>query len=275
MSWLRYKFTNPVKIKRVIVTSANGSFKIQGSNNGTTWIDLSDSYGSKDESYTERTINISDDLADNYLYYQVMPLTEHQSNAFAIRTLQFYGRQLTVSVPKMTSNTEPWGEVIHGNDLQDGTIAYKAFDPNNSTQVFSNAYSYIGYDFENPTVVKFAGVKYYNQAAYTGTIASIEGSNDKTVWNEIGEIVVKPNTLVWGSMDDSDTPYRYWRLRPTNMNLNLYYLQFYGLDYSEHEERHWIYDHGVEVESVSATNTSGGTITKTDDEIKINRVMVT
>ena len=45
-----------------------------------------------------------------YKSYKFEILLCYQTDPVGLDILQFYGRQLKISVPKMTSNTEPYGE---------------------------------------------------------------------------------------------------------------------------------------------------------------------
>ena len=55
-----------------------------------------------------------------------------------------------------------------------------------------------------------------------------------------------------------------------------HYVQFYGLDYSEREfepgtTKKWLYDHGLELVSISEAITTGGAITFGSDYVNLNR----
>lgn len=277
--FITYKFNNPICVKKIkanmgnYLASNNFNVKFEGSNNNSDWYELGNVIvtGHNRGTYGEYVINSDND--DYYLYYRLYLVTKKvlDTNVY-VYTLQFYGRQLSVSVPKMTSNTEPWG-VAFGSSS--GGNAYKYFDRDTSTGWDDD--SYFGYTFNEPKIVN--RLMLYTRPSYNSANKhKFQASNDGTNWidllsEEDMSVMTAASTYYYIDIDNNTayTRYRVFHSGVSGFD-GFKECQFYGLDYSEHEERHWIYDHGVEVESVSATNTSGGTITKTDDEIKINRV---
>lgn len=249
-----YTFVNPVCAKRVHVMSLANSPKkyiIQGSNDGSTWTDLS-------TDIVETTANIDRyvelDNDDYYMSYRVYVKEYYNAVNVRIYTIQFYGRELSVSVPKMTSNTAPWGEVITNN--AGVTTAFQAFDKNTTTMSYStNANYIIGYDFGKPVKVCFAEV--FTRNGYSGNY-KISASNDKSTWEDFDTTGTPSATTRHFTFNGK--PYRYWAVcftsggPSTDHSNQIYEINFYALDYSERTSRHYIYDHGVEVEELDGSN---------------------
>ena len=129
--WVQYKFTNPINVNIVCIISKynNGgrlnNFKIQASNDGTTWEDLYEGTCKEDStSALEQYFKFNNEKY--YLYYRLYALDTYVSGGYPnIIKLQFYGRALNVSVPTMTSNTAPYGEASASSERRS---AYYAFD---------------------------------------------------------------------------------------------------------------------------------------------------
>lgn len=102
--YIGYKFVNPICVKRVkTVQDTQGqsdacykNVKIQGSNDGTTWIDLKTYTGGQSSSHIEQIIDLPDNT-DYYLYYRLFIVDIYGGLYLSYFTsLQFYGRELTV-----------------------------------------------------------------------------------------------------------------------------------------------------------------------------------
>ena len=146
-----YQSINPICVKRYKAIGAGGATitgTIQGSNNGSTWTNIT--------------------LASNTTYYMYHRL--HLASSTAVYTLQFYGRELTVkqaSAPidgreyiQIGSNyyTEDWGEkefaqgstrkTIYDHGVELVSIARSGHNSSNNyaTQypVFNNGYAEVG-----------------------------------------------------------------------------------------------------------------------------------
>ena len=205
----------------------------------------------------------------------------------AILTLQFYGRELSVSVPTMTGNTTPYGESSCSNS---NTDAYKAFDGNDTTYVnLARTSPFIQYQFTNPIIARKAKLRFFNDTGASSTFtANIKGSNDGATWSSVlgtvtTETVAQNQYSNWHGIDLSNSkPYLYYRaecdLSASSGGIRVATLQFYGLDYSEKEfeagtTKKWLYDHGVELETIDLTGysqtgqTTDGTAIKNDDSI--------
>lgn len=254
---LGYKFTNPTCIKRLTFNSDgnSGHFRFLASNDGTNWTELA-----TEMSYGEN-ININND--NYYLYYAVGgKAISPNSGRYLVtyRHFQFYGRSLSVSVPTMTSNTEPWGEVVGSAIFSSDYEKYKAFDGNNGT--FFNPKGngetvFLGYDFKADVVVKSIALKDNNNAHITKW--RLCGTNG-TEWETLVTSEERSTSALKLINVNNDKAFRKFALfvdaisGSEMIGLEWTLLNFYGLDYSEHEERHWIYDHGVEVEEVKTFN---------------------
>lgn len=291
---LTYKFTNPICPKRVkIRPSYNVSgrvknFKIQGSNDGTTFEDLTE---------TLQCTNTSDnqyfdiDTDNYYLYLRIAVADAWGAYYIGIITAQFYGRELSVSVPKMDTNTTPYGEAI-SSGANSGYEAFKAFDNNASTQFVSPSVtdSFVAYKFNKPIKLRaFSYVQWgydTSKSWYGINTYKIVGKNGSGLWEDITETLTatrdtNTHVLSVNSEDTYDT-IGLFILDSTNtsaVTCGVSSVQFYGLDYSEKEfeqgaTKKWLYDHGVELEELTAypsyTNYSIGTYTKNNDNIQLN-----
>lgn len=114
------------------------------------------------------------------------------------------------SVPTMTSNTTPSGEVIFLAEHSDYK-GYKAFDGNNSS--FWNTGSptlptWLGYDFQTKKRIESVYVQF---ASYnTSATVKVQGSDDKITWNDESEETVVTSTTA--TTIPADGYYRYHRL---------------------------------------------------------------
>ncbi|MBR2555153.1 MAG: discoidin domain-containing protein [Aeriscardovia sp.] len=285
-----YKFTNPICVKKVSITpiayggySRLKDFKVQGSNDGTTWNDLYEG------EITSPTDIVTFEITNNsyYMYYSVLGTTANQTNVgIGLAELQFYGRSLNVSVPVMTGNTSPYGECLVTND-SGGASAYKAFDNDSSTNwgadISTNAF--VGYDFgRNVCIKQFKILPRYLTNLRLKDF-KIEVSEDKSTWEEVySGLIPSASQSEWfyGIVTDANLKSgRYCRLLGVDTyggNVGLLELQFYGVDYSEREfepntNKKWLYDHGLELEPISEAITTGGTITFGDDFVTIDRTV--
>jgi hypothetical protein len=184
---------------------------------------------------------------------------------------------MTVSVPKMTSNTAPYGEASASSVAQSGFEAYKAFDGNTSTdwQPSSKTNERISYEFTSLVCVKQVSIR---AISADGTrlknfkIQAYDGSD----WVDLGSYVYPSGAAVYVvdvANDDCYTKYAVFCIDHYAEEGNRYFriteIQFYGKDYSEKEwdtnhPRKYIYDNGVELETLTIKNHTG-TLTKQDD----------
>jgi hypothetical protein len=231
-----YKFVNPICPKSFYCNISGGT--LQASNDGSTWsVPTSGSY---------------------YLYLRL-----HFASSVSPHTLQFYGRELSVSVPTMTGNTTPYGEVGGNRYVTGDTLdLYGAFNQvtSNYTQVQNGGKIY--YKFNKPTVIKKVGLFTYSSISDYVNNMQLVGSNDNgATWQNIGtaKTPISQQAIQYFDYADNEEPFSIIGISvnaPNNShNPAITILQFYGLDYSEKEfeegtTKKWLYDHGVELETM-------------------------
>ena len=202
-----------------------------------------------------------------------------------ITKLQFYGRELKVSVPKMTSDTAPWGEV-KASSVYPGRQAYYAFngsEPNYGTATTfwytENAgEQWIQYDFER--LVRIKKYKFNTNTGGENQTVQLVGSKDGVAWFDLENEKHTVNENSTSGRNYSfdigvENEARYIRIKATHTSYGIAIaaLQFYGLDYSEREFEEgstmkYIYDHGVELEEVKTYTTNLGLIEKTVEKLQ-------
>lgn len=278
-SYIGYKFTNPICVKMVSyiqhyseTTPRINTFKIQGSNDNTNWTDLTATITAERDSTQPNKKYYADVDADEYYLYIRMSITSTITNG--VTELQFYGRELKVSVPTMTSNTEPWGVVTATDYYKDN---YDTYDP---WRAFSNATDRgwlpanyndeLVYDFGYPVLVKKMTLRNAKQAStetskvYYDLFGSIDGQKYDLIQNDVN-CYTHRNDLFTYSINTNK--YRFYKLVCTkndNGRATSGYgciLQFYGLDYSEKEfaqdgKVEYIYDHDIELMALTKTSSS-------------------
>lgn len=290
-----YHFTTPICVKRIYIkpavsgtTSRVKTYKVQGSNDGTNWVDI---YSGAFSSVDAQEVEIENSAY--YMYYCAECNAANAGDITGVITLQFYGRSLNVSVPVMTSNTAPFGEASASGVYSSSPNyqPYKAFDG-----VSKSAYGigwagvqgvesgWIGYHFSSKTCVKFVA---YNQRTQDTQgnfnrikLATVEGSNGDSYESiySIDDTGIPSSQVNVCHSFDSSKAYEDIRLNISTLQFTgtekepiLLNLQFYGLDYSEREfepntNKKWLYDHGLELE----TFTTSGTVTRGDDYLTLS-----
>ena len=292
--YVGYKSASPIMAKRAKVfvqfrtfTNANSTvITIEGSNDNSTYTSIGSLSVTGIDTTTDVYITYEIPLNSNtfYLYHRIKfnySMRPANTNYIKLIEAQFYGRQLKVSVPKMSGNTSPYGEAFASSEQGD---AYKVFDQSNSSRWVAASQAtnnYVGYDFKEP--VKVFGVYYSLYKFFDSSHASstpsrtltIRGSNDNSTWIDIGTItcsassssgvrqtgivsISNPISYRYYSIFCADTLYvsGYWYIAVEQLN-------FFGLNYSEKEwdtehPRHYIYDHGLELESLEQLSTANG-----------------
>ena len=299
--WIQYKFTNPIAVKRVAIRAYDNTghntqlheFEIKASNDGSTWETIG-SYSLEQNIDAIQTKNINN--SNYYLYWRLVPTSVFTSSDICrINILQFYGRELRVSVPTMTSNTAPYGEAIcnsyHSQTGYDEQ-AYKAFDNANDgwtteTNITNN---YVGYKFTNPVCVKKVNVQYNVNNQSLPRTWTVRASNDGTTWENLGTFNTgsgSSSSKETFSIDidiNNDNYYLYYSIFCADViyisgswAIRIFTLQFYGLDYSEYDwdvdnPRHYLYDHGVELEEISASGYTLSSATLRSGEKEVNQI---
>lgn len=263
--WVGYTFPAPVSIKEFEWCSNDGSseissmsYQVEGSNDGTNWTAISDTF--TDIARTA-TGNIKHKTNDDAYYTHIRFFINSQTLSGAWRCgkishLQFYGRTLSPLVPTMTSNTTPKG-VASTNSTY--TAAYNAFGSAQNF-AFDGSNQYLRYQGTDKTVLKYVATKdrVNSGRSFTATYV-IQGSNDGTTWDDIKTNIthVFPTTSAWWGIEcgDNDDQHLYHQLVLASYTGDVgqqmtHAVQFYGSDYSEKEfaqgsTRKTIYDHGV------------------------------
>ena len=252
------------------------SFTIYATNNGTDRVNFTD--------WDKLTNSITAETAegehyykfnnDNYYLYYVLVIPSGRGT-IGLAELQFYGRTLKVSVPKMDNYTTPFGKVIELGYVAGGYESYRVFDNDLSTYWQSNV-NYTGmicYNFEKEVLVK--NMYSIMKSPNTG-VSKLEGSNTgkSNDWHSIYSDNITagyPNTK--SVLINGNLTYKYYRATITRTDdvPQVTELQFYGLDYSEREfaegsTMKYLYDHGVELEEISL----GSDATKQVDSILLS-----
>lgn len=287
--WIGYKFTSPTIVKRLTLTFysgdavTSGALKLQGSNNGTTWSDIT-SFTAQTV-FTLQSFNVDNNTA--YMYYRILSSSgTHYStvvkfNYIGLTELQFYGRQLEALVPPMTSNTAPVGEASASSAyFNDSRPAWKAFSTETLDNSIGTGYwypninennSWLAYDFKNPTIVNAfemtcaattaGNVQIKLQAYVNGSWVDVHTETRSILASELLSNF-KKHIYVF----DTDVVAEKWRMMVVGSNtLAAHAAQFYGAP--DYDSRTYIYDHGVEVMEVSIDNDNGAIIEKQPDKL--------
>ena len=272
-TWVQYKFVTPICVKRIRVKAPKEdgryyvkTFKVQYSNDGITFKDVeSDKYA-----FTDTVREIEENVNnDNYAsYWRVQAVSTNGNMKGYFTNIQFYGRQLSVSVPAMASDTAPWGKVIYSSQWDGGSSAGRqAFSGTDSlwypSPSDSTGKAYIGYAYPTPTRVR--QVTFICHNGNQNEVCVVERSDDGERWEKASDeiqITVDNETKI---QTVDAPPARYWRIRNVSGviyianqgGFNLKKVQFYGVNYSERDDRTYIYDHGVEIIPLNAIITDG------------------
>jgi hypothetical protein len=190
----------------------------------------------------------------------------------------------------MTSNTAPYGEAFGSHLSNSSYTYYKAFD--NSTALTSlwqsdSAEAYLGYDFLKKVCIKMVNTTTM-QATNGDSVKNfkIQGSNTKEAndWHDISDVLstsaAASGTSNWFTLASNISSYRYIRMYVISNYggsvKSIGELRLYGFDYSEKEfeegtTKKWLYDHGVELESINyALTTTTSTAINDGERIQFN-----
>lgn len=292
--YIQYKFANPINVKRIAWDDASSA--------GATTLQLS--YSDDGSSFTnagapftytlaQKQTIVYFDVDDDYgyhLYWKVTRTLPTAGQSIGLM-LQFYGRELSVSVPVMTSNTAPYGEAIYSSEHSTNG-AWHAFDNDDTTlwgATLAATNNYVGYEFNNLTKLSMVDVLFRQGVSSSGYFVpertfKVQGyTNDE--WVDIGTITVPQSPTSTTTkriiLDTiSDNACEKFRIfcadalsnSGANYTLTVCSLQFYGLDYSEKEfeagaTKKWLYDHGVELETFTyGGNSSYKVVAENDGE---------
>lgn len=296
-AYIQYQFTNPVIVKKFKIGSGFGSsissilktFELKASNDG--FVNDTHSLGSFNGENTANVQEFEVNNSDAYLYYRIVTTSRYNPSDYNwIHTLQFYGRELSVSVPVMSGNTTPYGTVsaLTENHGASGREGWKAFDGNDNTGwwgAFQNNTTYVQYDFGKTIQLAKCIGKCGSGSSDSQTFKVIfEYSMDNVNWYAFGDEISKTGTGIFDISTDNGgntVSARYVRCRTTysSFGVGVYTptLQFYGKDYSEKEfeagtTKKWLYDHGVELEEMTLTNTNANaTGVKRDSDVYLKK----
>ena len=130
-NYLRYQFVNPVNVKRLVIIAGDTSVsptytrvcKLQGSNDGTTWSDVTDAFDAHPSSLDPITIETN---TDNYYKYYQLVMTSYYGGAGYLRviSLQLYGRSLYEKQATQPTDGQPYVHI--GADYY--TVYYGQYD---------------------------------------------------------------------------------------------------------------------------------------------------
>jgi len=301
--YIRYKFDNPICIKKVVMQNRNSTdatklsapkdFTIRVSNDASTWTEL----GSFSNSNNTSSAETSYDVASNsgYFTYAEMTITTSNGSALNIGELNFYGRALYESVPVADSNGNmPIGEVIYSSEYMDQSIyhAYYVFDKDNATRWNQDNNKelpqYIGYTFVKPICVKSVELTPFYNTKYSIACAKdviIQATNDDTT-NEDKWVTLSSTTLenaykkltININNNKAYKSYRVYVVSSYAGKASFEELNFYGVSYSEEEFGtdgiEILYDNGVKLVSGEWQKTSSTHSTITfdvaDDYVLVN-----
>lgn len=274
---IAYKFTSPICVQKFHIDFSGEqyleNFKLQGSNDGTTWVDITPTIQRTGMSYSGDVNN-----SNYYMYYGLLCNTTKASYV-ALSYIQFYGRSLNVSVPKMTSNTAPYGEASASSEYRAEVAAWVAMGypstggwdsaPSNTQSVSE----WLQYTFTNPIVVKFVHFSSTSSSSYFRSyIVTLQGSNDNFT-SDIHDLatitIASVSEYVQRVAVNNNVAYSSYRLKLNHHNIyqgGHYYSELqnvclYGVDYSERTDRTYLYDHGLYMNGV--TSFQNVTITQT------------
>ena len=288
-TWVQYKFVNPICVKRIRVKAPKHeryhtkTFKIQYSNDGSTFKDIESNKYVFTDNVREIEENVNNDCFA--LYWRVQATSTNNNTKGFFTNVQFYGRSLNVSVPAMTSDTTPWGKIIYSSQWDGGSSAGRqafsgADSPWYPSPSDSSGKAYIGYVYPTPTRVKQVSFICHN--GNQNEVCVVERSDDGERWEKASDeiqITVDNETKI---QTVDAPPARYWRIRNVSGNIyianqggfNLRKVQFYGVDYSERDDRAYIYDHGMELTPLNV-KIADGTIPLNPPEKKETYIQLT
>ena len=179
----------------------------------------------------------------NYREYAYNKLSANEYIKRLMDTSGMYGMYITAEskskalVPKMTSNTAPYGVASASSEWNSTYAAWNAFTSETGrwASTYGNASAHIQYKFVNPTCVKQFYVKFAGGASdyLQPTTVYLQGSNNGTDWTNI-------DNKNFGSITDgnysvnNENSYLYYRLYLYTTNntdtkcFSIVELQFYG-----------------------------------------------
>ena len=245
--WIQYKFTVPTIVTEVKFRTSwqnqgiPRNIKIQGSNDGSNFIDIYVGLNIVSTVKSDVSVNISyNNQAFMYWRFYIVDSYVGDYNRTGIATLQFYGYQCEALIPTLTSNTGTNGvasassayDTNHQPYMAFNGVNYESITGSNDTGWMNATYNsdgstnnpvsggkvYIQYQFTNPTNVNRLfiggrkGSQWYQLKKFK-FLASNNGSN----WTELGVYetgivpITKPSANI---VIDNDNYYTYYRINP-------------------------------------------------------------
>jgi hypothetical protein len=214
--WIQYEFDTPKCVDIYSIqghlTTATRSPKawiFQASNDGTTWYDLNVQTNVTWTAAEVKTFSVAN--SKEYKKYRInVTATNSGSNDMAIKTIRYYksfmfirsmtggcgyyNAPLVTAVPKMTSNTAPFGRVFSSDAVGTETDAYTCFDQSSATSWYgtdATTPQYIGYEFPTPVVI--SGYMLETRTANVNDVPTaprnwkFQGSNNGSDWVDLDE----------------------------------------------------------------------------------------
>lgn len=262
-NYVGYSFDNPICIEKAeiyayynsssAVTMKPLKVKVQGSNDFSEWEDIS---ATTDKTITQDGQKVAIPITANKyfkhirIYYVDANCIVNGTSYANCKEIQFYGRALNVSVPKMTSNTEPYGEASASSTWTSAPRpAFHAFDGNMPSASTGAGYwfttmsagnkQWLEYEFPQNVCVKM--VEGYTDPYYQlNTSFDVEAFVDE--WAKIGEVKYTGTSTadafyyISSHVNEdgvSANRYRFVTNDVTATSVALGKAQFYGVDYSE------------------------------------------
>lgn len=207
------------------------------------------------------------------------------------------------NVPIMTSNTAPYGKAITNGTEYSGEPIWRIFNKNATSGAVNFGINiYIGYQFNSPICVRYFEYKTLNFARVGASgILQLIASNDLTNWTVLVDNITGTHNSNYSSKVNNSDYYLYYAITLASATGNPYYygftnIQFYGrelkvrqstqptdgriykyinskyyteewgeYDWDVDNPRHYIYDHGVELEDLILV----GSASKDSDCLKL------
>ena len=285
--WIQYQFPEAVKINamymhiyfdRISSLPANPEIILYGSNDNSTYVELARFTINKANyagSQFDETFYIyfeNDTYYTTYKWTCAQVLHQAGSNGFFVRQIQYSSWGFKGLVPIMNDNSSSYGVASN----------YQVFDRILPTTISGTDFSY---QFTNPVRVRKYTCKNASGADITGGV--LQGSNDGSNFTDINDV------------SSNNTYYLYYRLHFTSSQ-TVGDIQFYGTvlkvlssvepdsdidyvqidstyytrDYQEYGwdtdvPRHYIYDHGLQLETLVKDKTNHATIAELDNSLFI------
>lgn len=252
------------------------TYKLQGSNDNSEWIDIGTFTETSINAGEQYTHEVNNENYYTYYRIYFTESGQSEYPGISVQTLQFYQTGITtsqdamsligkydycsntllsnatwaeaicnseyfeevlnVSVPKMTSNTAPSGEVITDSSPLGNSYPWHAFAGSTSLAYQSYFQSkYIGYKFTEKVNVKY--LYFYSQYADNGSgeefkwdSFKLQGSNDGATWTDIQSFTNTQSVKDFYAVVNNANSYLYYRLSDFiyGGGYDIIRIQFYG-----------------------------------------------